>query len=135
MEAPVGAPASRLKVSAYAGISESLAGAVNVRSVVSLTDCGPIGSSTGALFTSLTVTVKVRASLNAGEPLSVTRMVMLLVLGPCASLGVQLKRPLVPLMLAPEGAPASKLKLKDCAGTSESLALAVKLRRLPSLIV
>src|SRR6266851_3558552 len=58
--------------------------------------------NTGALFTSLTVTVKELVALKAGVPLSVTMVVNVFVLGPCASPGVQLITPLA-LMLAPVG--------------------------------
>ena len=51
------------------------------------------------------------ASLKAGEPLSVTRTVMLFVPGPWSSAGVQVNRPFVGLMEAPVGAGASRLKL------------------------
>src|SRR5437867_4492279 len=89
-----------------------------------------MAASTGATFTSLTTTVNVFASLNAGEPLSVTRTVTALVLGPCASVGVQVNTPLVALMLAPAGAPGSRLKVKVLA--SASVAVAVNVRSVPS---
>src|SRR6185503_15611892 len=85
-----------------------------------------MGSSVGVLFTSVTVIVNVRASLAGGDPSSVTRTVIGLVLGPCASLGVQVKRPLLELIEAPLGAPASRLNVRVCAGTSLSEALAEK---------
>src|SRR4051812_31031974 len=94
-----------------------------------------MGLRAGALFTSLTVTVKLRTSLSAGDPLSVTRTVMLLVTGPCASVGVQENKPLLELIVAPEGAPGSRVKVSVCAGSSGSVAVAVKLRVVPSLIV
>ena len=100
--APAGAPAPRLKSSVFVGKSESVAVAVK------LTVCPmkfvrfAIGASTGALFTSLTVTVKELVALKAGVPLSVTMVVNVFVLGPCASLGIQLITPLA-LMLAPAG--------------------------------
>src|SRR4051794_33930277 len=71
---------------------------------------------------------------NAGTPLSVTRTVTVLVLGPCASVGVQLKTPEEELIPAPEGAPGSRLKLSACAGRSGSLAVAVKVSAFPPLI-
>src|SRR2546429_4478190 len=43
--------------------------------------------STGALFTSVTITWKLLVALKLGEPLSNTRTVTVFVLGPCASLG------------------------------------------------
>ncbi len=76
MEAPAGAPASREKRSAFAGRSASVARAVKVSSLPAPPVFGPMKASTGATFTSLTVTVKVFASAKAGAPLSVTRTVM-----------------------------------------------------------
>ena len=58
--------------------------------------------STGALFTSFTVTVKLLVALRDGVPLSVTIVVNMALLGPWPSLGVQLITPLE-LMLAPVG--------------------------------
>ena len=58
--------------------------------------------------------------------MSVTLTVKILVLGPCASAGVQEKTPLAGLIVAPGGG-LTRLKLSVLAGTSESLALAVKL--------
>src|SRR2546425_468993 len=89
----------------------------------------------GGVFTSFTITVKDLVSLNTGEPLSVTRTVMLLVLGPWASVGVHVNAPDDPLIVAPDGAPGSRLNVNVCAGTSASVAVAVKLRSVPSLIV
>lgn len=56
-----------------------------------------------------------------------------LVLGPCSSVGVQLKTP-SELMRAPAGASGSRLKVSCWAGRSRSLAFVVKLDVLPSLI-
>src|SRR5437867_3297102 len=86
------------------------------------------GLSTGAVLTSLTVTVMltVCVSLILGRPLSVTRTVSEYVPGPCASLGVQEKMPLAALMLAPAGAPGSSEK-RSVWAVSGSLAAAVKL--------
>src|SRR2546429_9594626 len=49
--------------------------------------------STGALFTSVTITWKLLVALKLGEPLSNTRTVTTFVLGPCASLGVHVITP------------------------------------------
>src|SRR5580765_6012920 len=92
---PAGAPASRLKVRVCTGRSESVARARKVKRAASLTVLLPMGERTGALFTSLTVMITAWAALRAGEPLSVTRTVTLLVFGPCASVGVQVKTPVV----------------------------------------
>src|SRR5437764_537199 len=95
----------------------------------------PGAARTGAVFTSLIMMVIVSKALNAGEPLSVTRTVTAFVLGPWLSVGAQVKTPLAGFMLAPAGAPASRLKVRSWAGTSESVALAVKVSRLSSLPV
>src|SRR6058998_2692908 len=97
-------------------MSASLAVTAKLTRLPSLTVRLAIALSTGALFTSLTITVKVFASLKAGEPLSVTRIVIVLVLGPCASPGVQLNSPVDGLIDAPAGAPASRLNVSACAG-------------------
>ena len=96
---------------------------VKDRVLPSVTVLLPMAASEGALFNSVTTMLNVSAALMAGEPLSVTRTVTVLVLGPWASDGVQANRPLVGLMVAPNGAPESKLKLKDCPA-SGSLAVA-----------
>ena len=93
-----------------------------------------IGSSTGALFTSFTTTVKLFVSFCGGMPLSVTRTVIVWVPGPCVSLGIQVSTPLLGLMLAPAGG-ETKLNVSALAGWSASLATAVRMRVLPSLIV
>ena len=64
----------------------------------------PMGEKIGAEFTSLTMTVKRCVALKLGLPLSKTRTRMLLLLGPCASLGVQLNTPLTGSTAAPFGA-------------------------------
>ena len=82
MLAPLGAPASRLNVSVLAGTSASVAEAVNVSRLPSFTDLFPSEASSGATFTSPTVTSIVSKSSRLGVPLSVTRTVMLYVPGP-----------------------------------------------------
>src|SRR5712691_7142524 len=125
MLAPEGAPGSKLKVRVLAGRSGSSALFVttNVLSSLILWSAGTV--STGARFTSVTTTVRLWASLNGGVPSSVTRTVIKFVLGPCASVGVQVKTPLVGLMLAPAGAPGSKLKVRVLGGRSGSVAVFV----------
>jgi hypothetical protein len=81
-----------------------------------------------------TVTVNGCVALIGGEPLSVTRTVMLLTLGACAGLGVQVNTP-APVMFAPSGAPVSRLKVSVCAGKSASLALFVKVKVWPRVTV
>src|SRR5437899_4976884 len=62
-------------------------------------------------------------------PLSVTMMLIALVAGAVG--GVQLKKPLLRLMLAPAGAPEARLKESVWGGVSVSVALAKKLRVWP----
>src|SRR5439155_25534537 len=93
---------TKLKVNVLAGRSASLALFVTVSVLSSDTVRSVSTISTGALFTSLTITVKLLVALNAGTPLSITRVVIVLVLGPCVSLGVQRITPLVS-MIAPDG--------------------------------
>src|SRR5262245_14529795 len=126
MAAPAGAPGSRLKVSVLAGTSASVAVAVKVSVLPSLTDLLPMAARIGATLTSLTVMLIVWESLRAGEPLSVTRTVTEKVAGPWVSVGVQVKTPVAGSMLAPLGA-LIKLKVRALAGESGSLAVAVKL--------
>ncbi len=75
-EAPVGAPASRLKVSVWAGTSTSVAVAVKVKLLVAATVWLARVASVGALLGGgFTVIERVRAEDSGGEPLSVTRTV------------------------------------------------------------
>src|ERR1043165_9047928 len=74
----------------------------------------------------------VSLTLAGGEPPAVTRIATVLVLGPWASVGVHVKTPVEGLMIAPDGAPASRLKLSACAGMSPSNAVAVKDNKDPS---
>src|SRR5437660_6089472 len=102
--APVGAPGPRVKVRICAGKSGSLTTLLVVSNCPAATVLLPMGESTGAEFTSLTMIVKRCVALKLGVPLSKTRTKMLLLLGPCASLGVQLKSPLTGSTVAPLGA-------------------------------
>src|SRR5882672_966097 len=86
----------------------------------------------GALATTM---LKVLKSFNAGEPLSVTRTVTWFVIGVKPTDGVQVKTPLAGLMIAPAGAPGSRLKVRLCAGRSGSVAVAVKVRFEPAVTV
>src|SRR5439155_756877 len=90
---PTGAD-TRLKVIVFAGRSASLAEFVTLRVLSSATVWSVGTVSTGALLASVITTVKLLVSLDCGAPLSVTRTVIKLVLGPWASLGVQLSTPL-----------------------------------------
>src|SRR5437773_3901920 len=87
--------------------------------------------STGALFASVTTTVKLLVSLDLGTPLSVTFTVIRLVLGPWASVGVQLSTPLLGSRFTPLGAD-TKLKVNALAGRSASLAVFVTVSVLSS---
>src|SRR5439155_20171852 len=66
-----GAPASNEKVSVFAGISESVAEAVNVTGVPTVPVLFPIAATTGAEFTSLTVIANAAVPFIAVDPLSV----------------------------------------------------------------
>src|ERR1043166_6216617 len=89
-------------------------------------------TSVGAVFTSVTISVATTVALAGGTPLSVTRITTAFVLGPCASVGVQVNAPVTGSISAPVGAPGSRLKLRVWAGRSESDALTVKVIGLPS---
>src|SRR5207245_1938529 len=121
-------------VKVLAGMSASVALALTLSLLSSPTrrSSGPL--NTGARFTSVTVTVKLFVALNAGTPLSVTTTVIVFVLGPCASPGVQLITPLLPLIVIPEGGP-TRLNVSVLAGTSASVALAATASALNSSIV
>src|SRR5438046_10462435 len=90
--------------------------------------------STGELFASVTTTVKLLVSLDCGAPLSVTRTVIRLVLGPWASVGVQVSTPLLGFRFTPAGAD-TRLEIKVLAGRSSSLALLVSVRVRSSVLV
>src|SRR2546428_11742006 len=115
--APGGEPESSEKQSVFGGISESVAVAVKARVEPAFTTLLPIGDRTGAEFTSFTVTVNVSRSLSGGLPLSVTRVVIGKVSGPWASVGVQVKTPVDPLIVVPAGAPAAHGDGEDGPGT------------------
>src|SRR6266498_1427637 len=88
----------------------------------------------GALFASVTTTVKLLVSLDGGAPLSVTRIVIKFVLGPWASVGVQVSTPLLEFKFTPAGAD-TRLKANELAGKSTSLAEFVTVSVLSSLTV
>src|SRR5437879_7809796 len=95
-----------------------------VRSAISLHDALPIS---GARFTSVTVTVKLLVTLNAGTPLSVTLTLTRFVLGPCASRGGLLITQLSGLLLISWGE-LNSANVKVLAGMSASVALALTFR-------
>src|SRR5437867_11963704 len=100
------------------GRSASLAVLVTTRTLSSLIVWSAGTVSTGALFTSRTTTVKLLVALRGGAPLSVTRTVIKLVLGPCASVGVQLSTPELASRRTPVGA-ETRPKLSVLAGRSD----------------
>src|SRR5262245_40301513 len=78
------------------------------------------------------VTKKACVAVKFGVPLSVTTTLT----GTFVPVlfGFQLKLPVKGVIVAPTGAPAPRLNVNDCAGTSLSLAPAVKARVWPSVI-
>ncbi|MCU0770204.1 MAG: hypothetical protein MUE94_00340 [Verrucomicrobia bacterium] len=86
-----------------------------------------MADSMGALFTSQTVTVKLLVALKGGTPLSVTRIAMSLVPGPCVSSGTQVSTPVLVFRFTPVGA-ATRLKRSVLAGRSGSVARFVTVR-------
>ena len=117
---------SRLKIRVLAGMSGSAAVLVTTSVVSSSIDWLAMAVNTGGLFTSssVTMTMKLPVSLSGGEPLSVTRTVTRLVLGSCASVGAQLRTPLLGSRLTPSGAD-TRLKVSVLAGRSRSVAVLV----------
>src|SRR2546423_906164 len=130
---PVGAE-TRPKLSVLVGRSASLAMLVttNVLSSLIVWSAGTV--STGALFTSCTTTMKLLVALRGGAPLSVTFNVIRFVLGPCASVGVQVSTPVLASRRTPVGA-ETRAKLSVLVGRSASLAMLVTTNVLSSLIV
>src|SRR5205814_6002824 len=115
------------KLSVLAGRSASLAVLVTTRALSSLIVWSAGTVNTGALFTSRTTTVKLLVALRGGAPLSVRRTVIKLVLGPCASVGVQLSTPVLASRRTPVGA-ETRPKLSVLVGRSASLAVLVTTR-------
>ena len=139
MLAPVGTspavPSSRLNINVCTGISLSVAVAVKVRVSNSSISWSPIGSKTGAKFTSYTATVIVSQTI--AMP-SLTQTSKVFPPGPWASVGVQVNTPVEGLMLAPVGTwpavPSCKLKVKIFAGISASVAVAMKVNSMSSSV-
>src|SRR5436190_1143187 len=90
--------------------------------------------STGALFTSFTTTVKLLVALKIGRASCRDCILIRLVLGPCASVGVQLSTPVLASSSTPIGA-ETRPKLSVLAGRSASLAVLVTTSESSSLIV
>src|SRR5215831_4507972 len=99
-------------------MSESLPVLVTTNVASAVIDRSPWAGSDGALFTSVTTTVKLLVALSGGVPLSVTRVVMTFVPGPCASVGVQLITPELEIA-APAGG-ANKVYVRVFGGESLS---------------
>src|SRR2546421_180068 len=117
-----------------AGRSGSLAAFVTMSVVSSLIVRSGCDGSTGALFTSVTTTLKLLVALKGGTPLSVATVVKTLVLGPCASVGVQVIVPEAESMLMPSGG-ESRLKDSVLVGRSGSVPEAATLRVVSSFTV
>jgi len=124
--APVAAGEPSVSENVYGGVPPA-AVAVKVNAVSSSAVLFPIVPRTGAGIL-LTAIVRASKSLMAGLPLSVTRTVT----GKFPNVvGVQLNTPVVALIVAPGGAPASSEKASAFAGMSASVAVAVKVRGWP----
>src|SRR2546422_11596205 len=82
-----------------------------------------------------TVTDTGLMSKRFGEPLSVTRTVMMCELDAWACTGVQVKTPFVELIVAPCGTGGSRLNVRTWRGMSESVAETVKVNKLPAGMV
>src|SRR5262245_45092699 len=102
-------------------MSESVADTATFKALNSLITWFVGTISTGAVLTSLTMTLKDFVSLRAGVPLSVTLTVIVFVPGPWASVGVHAIAPVFVLIVRPPGA-ETRLKLNVLVGMSESVA-------------
>src|SRR5437762_3328331 len=88
----------------------------------------------GAVSCAATVTTKLLVAPRGGEPSSVTRTVIVLVLGPCASVGVHGMWPVAGVMLIPVGWPII-LNVSVLVGMSESVAEAETVNAVNSLMI
>ena len=123
----------RVLLKSRAGELSSLAVAVKVSNVSSSTVWSAIGSRVGDwLGATSTVTTKVVESLRFGLPSSVTTTVIAKLPG---AAGVQLNAPVAGSILAPAGAPVSRLKVRPLAGRSGSVAVAMSVRGEPTVAV
>src|SRR6185503_13104093 len=129
---PVG-PDTKANVSVLVGWSESVALAVTLSAVCSAMVWVAGSVSNGALFTSVTRTWNELVVLITGVPLSKTRTVTVLVLGPWASLGVQAMAPAAETV-SPVG-PDTSANVRVSGGGSESVAVAFTLNADCSAIV
>src|SRR5439155_1272288 len=103
-------PDTKLKVSVMSGRRGSGVVWVTTRVLCSLIVWLAGTVSTGAVFGPETITVKLLLSFSGGEPLSVTWTVIRFVLGPWASVGVQVNTPVLESTFTPAG-PDTKLKV------------------------
>ena len=130
-----GGPDTSENTRRFGGLSASVAELVTVKVMPAATVRSGTGASSGAWFTSVTITVKVCVALKGGLPLSVTTMTNWLVPGPSASPGVQVKSPLVGLSKAPLVGARPKLKVSASLGKSASVATFVTISVCPSATV
>src|SRR6185503_8084012 len=132
-EAPGGKPGPKLKLRALAGRSPSVALTVKLTGTPDSTVRLAGTVRAGGWFTSITRTVKRFVALKGGEPLSRTTIVMVFVPGPWASVGCQVKMPLLGPIVAPTGGVSSE-KVCWSLGRSGSFTTLVRARSKPSLI-
>src|SRR6185369_12100377 len=126
-------PETSAKVSELFGSSESVAVALTFNVICSGMVCVAGSVSSGAVFTSVTMTWNELVVLLEGVPLSATRTVTVLVLGPWASVGVQAIAPAAETV-RPAG-PDTNAKVSVSGGVSESVAVALTLNAVCSAIV
>jgi hypothetical protein len=99
---------------------------------VAVPDPDPVRLTVSVSGISLTVIAIVSESDRFGVPASVTTTSNVYTPGPWASEGVHVNTPDVDPIAAPPGTEPSRLNVNVCAGTSESVADAVKVMRLNS---
>ena len=128
MVAPAGAFDPRLNVKALAGRSASIAVFVMMIVLPAKFVRSAIAARTGAVFTSFTTTVKLCVAVKVGTPSSATCTEKVFVLGPWASVGVQVMTPLESIA-APEGAVNVYVRVPP----SGSVATVATVRRVCSL--
>src|SRR5258708_6301124 len=132
MLALVAGRASKLKASVCGGLSGALAVLVIVNVIPTAVVLFEMVASTGGWLLGTTITAKFCVALSGGKPLSTT--ITLNALVPiCAGAGVQVKTPLVGLIVALVAAPAPRVKASW--SPSESLATLVIVSVMPTAIV
>src|SRR5262245_46719976 len=133
MVAPVGG-LIRLNVSVFLGMCASVAAFVMMSVMPSSIVWLDTAARTGMAFISLTTTVKVSVPLKGGAPLSVTCTVIVFVLGPSDSLGVQVNNPVAGLIAAPAGG-LTRLYVSVSAAPFASAAVIANVKVVPSFTV